>query len=90
MRNNRPNMEIEEAIRASMKLTDVPASELNHKLKVTLYQLPRMRTQTLRRFTLIFPAARHKTVQRLSCGWYKKIWQNLSMLQIFPNRWNTL
>lgn len=43
MRDNRPNMEIEEAIRASMKLTDVPASELNHKLKAALYQLPRMR-----------------------------------------------
>ncbi|MCI8940831.1 MAG: hypothetical protein HFH12_12715 [Dorea sp.] len=38
MRDNRPNMEIEEAIRASMKLTDVPAPELNHKLKAALYQ----------------------------------------------------
>ena len=38
MRDNRPNMEIEEAIRASMILTDVPAPELNHKLKAALYQ----------------------------------------------------
>ena len=38
MRDNCPNMEIEEAIRASMKLTDVPPPELNHKLKAALYQ----------------------------------------------------
>lgn len=38
MKDDRPNMEIEEAIRASMKMADVPASELNHKLKAALYQ----------------------------------------------------
>ena len=38
MRDNHSNIEIEEAIRASMKITDVPAPELNHKLKAALYQ----------------------------------------------------
>lgn len=38
MKENRSNMEIEEIIRASMKMTDVPAPELNHKLKAALYQ----------------------------------------------------
>ena len=38
MRDNRSNMEIEEVIRASMKMTDVPAPELNNKLKAALYQ----------------------------------------------------
>ena len=32
------NAEIEEVIRASMKLTDAPSPELNHKLKAALYQ----------------------------------------------------
>ncbi|NBH82525.1 hypothetical protein D7X88_06750 [bacterium C-53] len=38
MKENRSNVEIEEIIRASMKMTDVPAPELNHKLKAALYQ----------------------------------------------------
>ncbi len=38
MRDNRYNMEIEEVIRASMKITDVPATELNNQLKAALYQ----------------------------------------------------
>ena len=38
MRDNHSNEEMEEAIRASMKITDVPAPELNHKLKAALYQ----------------------------------------------------
>ncbi len=38
MRDNRPNTEIEEVIRASMKMTDVPAPELNKELKAALYQ----------------------------------------------------
>ncbi len=38
MKDNHSNMEIEEVIRASMKMTDVPAPELNHKLKAALYQ----------------------------------------------------
>ena len=38
MKDNRSNMEIEEFIRASMEMTDVPAPELNQKLKATLYQ----------------------------------------------------
>ncbi len=38
MRKNRSNAEIEEAIRASMNMTDVPAPELNHVLKAALYQ----------------------------------------------------
>lgn len=38
MRNNHSNMEIEEVIQASMKMTDVPAPELNNKLKAALYQ----------------------------------------------------
>ena len=38
MRDNRSNMEIEEVIRASMKITDVPATELNNQLKAALYQ----------------------------------------------------
>ena len=38
MRDNRSDMEIEEVIRASMKMTDVPAPELNHKLKMALRQ----------------------------------------------------
>lgn len=32
MRDNRPDTEIEEVIRVTMKMTDVPAPELNHKL----------------------------------------------------------
>ncbi len=38
MRNNHSNMEIEEVIQASMKMTDVPAPELNNKLKAALHQ----------------------------------------------------
>ena len=38
MRENHSNMEIEEVIRASMKMTDVPAPELNNKLKAAMYQ----------------------------------------------------
>ena len=38
MRDNNSNEEMEEAIRASMKITDVPTPELNKKLKVALYQ----------------------------------------------------
>ena len=38
MKDDRSNMEIEKVIRASMKITDVPAPELNHKLKAALYQ----------------------------------------------------
>lgn len=36
MRNDCSNMEIEEIIRASMKMTDVPAKELNFKLKAAV------------------------------------------------------
>ena len=38
MRDNRSDLEIEELIRASMKITDDPAPELNHRLKAALYQ----------------------------------------------------
>ena len=38
MRNDRSNMEIEEVIRASMEMTEVPDLELNNKLKAALYQ----------------------------------------------------
>ena len=38
MKENRSNVEIEEMIRASMKMTDVPAPELNRKLKAAVYQ----------------------------------------------------
>lgn len=38
MRDNHSNIEIEEAIRASMKITDVPAPELNQRLKEALYR----------------------------------------------------
>ena len=38
MTDDRSNMEMEKVIRASMKITDVPAPELNHKLKAALYQ----------------------------------------------------
>ncbi|MEY8508186.1 hypothetical protein AALA78_08095 [Lachnospiraceae bacterium 42-17] len=38
MRDNRSNIEIEEVIRASMKMTDVPAPEVNNKLKMALYK----------------------------------------------------
>ncbi|MCI8524073.1 MAG: hypothetical protein HFI62_12840 [Lachnospiraceae bacterium] len=36
MRNDRSNMEIEEIIRAFMKMTDVPEKELNFKLKAAV------------------------------------------------------
>ncbi len=38
MRDNHTNMEIEEIIRASMQMTDIPSPELNGKLKAALYQ----------------------------------------------------
>ncbi len=38
MRENHSDMEMEEIIYASMKMTDIPAPELNHKLKAALYQ----------------------------------------------------
>jgi hypothetical protein len=38
MKDNHSNMDIEEVIRASMKMTDVPAPEVNNQLKTTLYQ----------------------------------------------------
>ena len=38
MKDNRSDIEMEEAIRASMKMTDIPAPELDKKLKVALYQ----------------------------------------------------
>ena len=38
MKDNRSDLEIEELIRASMKMTDDPAPELNHRLKAALYQ----------------------------------------------------
>lgn len=38
MKNDFFNTEIDEIIRASMKLADEPAPELNNKLKVALYQ----------------------------------------------------
>ena len=37
MKDNRSDIEMEEAIRASMKMTDIPAPELDKKLKVALY-----------------------------------------------------
>ena len=38
MKNDLFNTEIDEIIRASMKLADEPDPELNNKLKATLYQ----------------------------------------------------
>ena len=38
MKDRFSDKEIEEVIRASMNLTDVPSRELNHKLKAALYQ----------------------------------------------------
>lgn len=38
MKDNRSNMEIEKLIQVSMEMTDVPAPELNQKLKAALYQ----------------------------------------------------
>ena len=38
MRDKRLNAEIEDLIRASMKMTDAPAPELNLRLKAALYQ----------------------------------------------------
>lgn len=38
MRDNHSNMDMEEVIRASMKITDIPAPELNKELKAALYQ----------------------------------------------------
>ena len=36
MGDNRPDMEIEKVIRASVEMTDVPSPELNRKLKAVL------------------------------------------------------
>ena len=41
MKNDLFNTEIDEIIRASMKLADEPDPELNNKLKATLYQKKR-------------------------------------------------
>ena len=41
MKNDLFNTEIDEIIRASMKLADEPDPELNNKLKATLYQRKR-------------------------------------------------
>ena len=38
MKDSQPNMEIDAVIRAAMEMTDVPAPELNQKLKTALYQ----------------------------------------------------
>lgn len=38
MKNYHSNIKLEEVIRASMKMTDTPAPELNHKLRAALYQ----------------------------------------------------
>ena len=38
MKDNRSDLEIEKIIRDSMKITDIPAPELDKKLKATLYQ----------------------------------------------------
>ena len=38
MRDDRTEREMEEVIRASMKMTDVPSKELNSRLKAELYQ----------------------------------------------------
>ena len=38
MRDNHSDMKMEEAIRASMKMTEVPDPELNSKLKTALYR----------------------------------------------------
>ena len=38
MKDNHSDMEMEEVIRASLRITDVPAPELNRKLKAALYQ----------------------------------------------------
>lgn len=38
MRDNHSDMEIEEVIRASMKMAAVPGTELNNKLKAALHQ----------------------------------------------------
>ena len=38
MKDSQPNMEIDAVIRAAMEMTDVPAPELNQKLKAALYQ----------------------------------------------------
>ncbi len=38
MRDNHSDMEIEEVIRASMKMAAVPGTELNNKLKAALYE----------------------------------------------------
>ena len=38
MKDNHSNIEIEELIRSSIKITDVPDPKLNNKLKAALYQ----------------------------------------------------
>ena len=58
MKNDLFNTEIDEIIRASMKLADEPDPELNNKLKATLYQKETaMRKQPPRHtrfFSLVF------------------------------------
>ena len=50
MKNDLFNTEIDEIIRASMKLEDKPALELNNKLKAELYQKEKaMRKQPITR-----------------------------------------
>ena len=56
MKNDLFNTEIDEIIRASMKLADEPDPELNNKLKATLYQKETsMRKQPAKRgFSLLY------------------------------------
>ena len=57
MKNDLFNTEIDEIIRASMKLADEPDPELNNKLKATLYQKEtamRKKTRHTRFFSLVF------------------------------------
>ena len=50
MKNDLFNTEIDEIIRASMKLADEPDTELNNKLKATLYPKEEaMKKQTAKR-----------------------------------------
>ncbi len=57
MKNDLFNTEIDEIIRASMKLADEPDPELNNKLKATLYQKEaamQKATRHTRFFSLVF------------------------------------
>lgn len=38
MENNHPNRELEELIRESLKITDIPSVELNNRIKIDLYK----------------------------------------------------